>query len=261
MRRLLLIACLGWAALAPTYSAAEPVPTPVKEEMQVDDPFAEEDLDGIPEEIIDDEEFAIVADPLEKVNRGVFWFNDKLYFYVLKPIARVYRRVPESVRVSVANFFDNLGAPVRAFNAAAQAKFARAGDETARFFINSTVGILGLFDPAERYAAIKRTDEDFGQTLGVYGAGPGFYIVLPFLGPSSLRDGVGSIVDTEISPLYAYHEREDKENQYVWLVATDAVNTVSLDKDTYESIKRDALDPYQFVRDAFIQNREGKIKK
>ena len=213
------------------------------------------------DDFLDETDFSIVADPIEPFNRAMFWFNDKLYFYFLKPIARVYRVVPEDIRVSVANFFSNLGAPVRAINAGFQAKFTDAGNEMGRFIINSTVGIAGLFDPAKKFAGIAEKDEDFGQTLGAYGAGPGFYIVLPFFGPSSLRDATGLIIDINMSPVYNYYSKDDKVGELLILKGVDVINSLSLDKDTYEGIKRDALDPYQFLRDAYIQNREGKIRK
>jgi len=199
-----------------------------------------------------------IADPLEPLNRGVFWFNDKLYFYLLKPIARGYRVVPEPARISVSHFFDNLMSPVRFANNVLQFKFSRAGEELGRFVFNSTVGVLGLFDPADSWLDLKRRDEDTGQTLGHYGVGNGFYLVLPALGPSSLRDGVGRVGDYFLEPLsYA---------DITWLEqggirAFDMVNEISLDKDTYEAIKREQLDPYLFIRDAYAQRRAAQVKE
>ena len=199
----------------------------------------------------------VVADPFEGVNRAVFAFNDKLYFYVLKPVARFYRVVPERVRVSVGNFFTNITAPIRVVNNTLQGKIGPAGGELMRFVINTTVGIGGLFDPATRYAAIPKSNEDFGQTLGRYGIGPGPYLVLPMLGPSNVRDGVGWAVDLFLDPLLYLVQGPE----YWAASGTSTVNTVSLDKDTYEGIKRDALDPYLFVRDAYTQHRAGKIER
>lgn len=217
-----------------------------------DQDLAEDFLD-LPE----DEEL-VVSDPIEPVNRAMFWFNDKLYFYVLKPVAKGYRKVvPEPARISVSNFFSNLAAPIRIVNNALQFKFRKAGLEITRFAINTTAGVLGIFDFAEKNAGIPEQEEDFGQTLGTYGAGEGFYMVLPFLGPSNLRDGVGSAVDSFFDPV-AYM---DKTRDYVGVKFVEAVNKISLDKDTYEGIKRDALDPYLFVRDAYTQHRRGKISK
>jgi len=210
---------------------------------EFEDEFAEDELD--------------VYDPLETLNRGIFWFNDKLYFYVLKPIAKLYRYVPEPVRICTANFFSNLTSPIRIANAALQFKFPDAGRQLARFAINSTVGILGLFDPAKKYFALAAKEEDFGQTLGHYGIGPGFYIMLPFLGPSNLRDSIGRLVDLPLDPfIYILNDLE-----YLAVEAFDNINALSLDKNTYEAIKKDALDPYLFIRDAYFQFRAGKIKK
>lgn len=198
-----------------------------------------------------------VWDPIEGFNRGMFWFNDKLYFYALKPVAKGFRYLPESARASISNFFNNLGAPVRLLNAVLQGKINDAGIELSRFIINTTVGIGGLFDPAKNYASLRQTDEDFGQTLGYWGVSPGFYLVLPVLGPSNARDGVALVGDYYVDPM-----EQIWQNREYWIARTvDTVNTVSLDKDTYESIKRDALDPYLFIRDAYMQNRAARVKK
>ncbi len=208
----------------------------------------------------DEEEAPVVSDPLEPFNRGMFWVNDKLYFYLLKPVARVYRVVPEPARNSVNRAFSNLGTPVRFLNATLQFKFKEAGTELGRFVVNSTVGILGLFDPA-RKMGLKKHDEDFGQTLGHYGAGPGFYLVLPLFGPSSLRDGVGRVADTFVDPISSPYYLKLKQEEQIGLKVYDRVNALSLDKDSYEGIKRDALDPYLFVRNAYLQHRAAKVEE
>ena len=205
----------------------------------------------------DDDEILDVYDPLETFNRGMFWFNDKLYFYLLKPIARGYRWIaPEPFRVAVANVFSNLETPVRVINAGLQGKFGDAGNELVRFGTNSTLGILGMFDPAKQHFGIAKKDEDTGQTLGHYGIGPGPYLVLPFLGPSSFRDGVGRIADSYMDIVTHTLENSD----YYYTVAYRAINKLSLDKDTYEGIKKDALDPYLFVRDAWAQYRKNLVE-
>ena len=198
-----------------------------------------------------------VWDPIEGFNRSMFWFNDKLYFYALKPVAKGFRYLPESVLVSVSNFFNNIYAPVRMLNATLQGKINDAGTELSRFIINTTIGIGGLFDPAKKYAGLRQTDEDFGQTLGYWGIGPGFYLVLPILGPSNVRDGAALVGDYYFDPLEQVWQNRD----YWGARAVDTVDTVALDKDTYESIKRDALDPYLFIRDAYMQNRAARVKK
>ena len=199
----------------------------------------------------------LMNDPFEPINRGVFWVNDKLYFYLLKPVARGYRLVvPRPARTAVGNFFSNLATPIRAGNALLQLKPRAFGTELYRFVINTTFGIGGLFDPAKSVAGVKPVTEDFGQTLGYYGAGHGFYLVLPVVGPSSLRDGVGSFVDSFADPL-RYADLETREFVAIKLFA--ATNRLSLDRDTYEGIVRDAIDPYLFIRAAYAQRRLAQV--
>lgn len=199
----------------------------------------------------------LIADPLEPLNRGVFWVNDKLYFVLFKPVARVYRAIlPYRVRVSVGNVFSNLATPVRAGNALLQFKLGDFSTEVYRFIVNSTLGIGGLFDPAANLAGIKPCAEDFGQTLGYYGFGHGFYLVLPVVGPSSLRDGTGSFVDSFADPLhYINMDSED----FLEIKVVDATNRLSLDRDTYEGIVAAAIDPYLFIRTAYVQRRQAQV--
>ena len=219
------------------------------------------DLDDLEDEdapwLEDEDEELNVYDPLETINRGTFWFNDKLYFYLLKPVARGYRWImPEPLMLGIGNFFSNLASPVRIINAGLQGKFADAGNELTRFGVNTTIGIGGLFDTAKDHFNLKKKDEDTGQTLGFYGIGPGPYLVLPFFGPSSFRDGLGLLADSRMDLTYYLWEDLD----YWAAIVLKTVNTVALDKDTYEGIKRDALDPYLFIRDAWTQYRQNKVE-
>ena len=209
----------------------------------------------------DDDTVLEVYDPLEPINRGIFWFNDKMYFYVMKPLARGFRYVPEPWRVSLKNFFNNLQAPVTIVNATLQGKFADAGNELTRFATNTTLGIGGLFDPSKEHFGIRPKEEDTGQTMGYYGVGPGPYLVLPFLGPSNLRDGVSLFADTRLDLAYYIWGKGKDNYDYYGILAFKMINNLSLDKDTYEGIKKDALDPYLFVRDAYAQYRQSQIDK
>jgi phospholipid-binding lipoprotein MlaA len=220
-------------------------------------PDANEDLPFLD----DDDTVLDVYDPLETVNRGIFWFNDKMYFYVLKPLARGFRYVPEPWRVSLKNFFNNLRAPVTIVNATLQGKFSDAGYELTRFATNTTLGIGGLFDPSKEHFGITPRDEDTGQTLGHYGVGPGPYLVLPFLGPSNLRDTIGTFADSRMDLTYYIWGKDKNNYDYLGAILTRTINNLSLDKDTYEGIKKDALDPYLFVRDAYAQYRQNKVEK
>jgi phospholipid-binding lipoprotein MlaA len=205
----------------------------------------------------DDDEELNVWDPLEPINRGTFWFNDKLYFYLLKPVARGYRWImPDPLMLGISNFFSNLASPVRIINAGLQGKFADAGNELTRFGVNTTIGIGGLFDTAKDHFNLTKKEEDTGQTLGYYGIGPGPYLVLPFFGPSSFRDGIGLLADSRMVLTYYLWENRD----YWTAIVLEKVNQVALDRDTYEGVKKDALDPYLFIRDAWAQYRQNKVE-
>ena len=221
-------------------------------------PGSDSDIDYGMEDIPSAEKVTI-EDPLEPFNRAMFTFNDRLYFWFLKPVAQGYSAVvPEPARVSVRNFFSNLRTPVRFANCILQANLIGAATEIFRFLINSTVGLAGLFDPAgsEEINLLKQ-DEDFGQTLGVYGAGQGFYLVWPILGPSSPRDTVGMVGDFFAYPLSYL------DPWYAWLAVRgyQAVNDTSLSIGDYEAIKEAAIDPYVAVRNAYAQYRQKKIEE
>lgn len=206
----------------------------------------------------DDESTAVppIADPLESFNRASFAFNDKLYRGVLKPIARGLRVLPEPVRVSMSNFFTNLGTPISAASALLQGDPKNAASELGRFVINSTVGIVGLLDPATDMG-LRQDEEDLGQTLARYGVGHGMYLVVPFFGSTSARDLVGSIGTAGWNPLY--QELDPGEIAAINLASAEVA--LSLDKDTYEAFYDSSLDPYIFFRSAWTQNRAGAVEK
>ncbi|MBW2350940.1 MAG: VacJ family lipoprotein [Deltaproteobacteria bacterium] len=199
-----------------------------------------------------------IRDPLEGFNRGIFAFNDFFYFKVLKPVARGYGFIaPEPVRVRVKNFFYNIGFPVRFVNDILQIKFKRAGQDTCRFVLNSTVGILGFFNPAQKYPWLNPPPEDTGQTLGIWGIGNGLYIVLPIFGPSTLRDSVGLVGD------YFLQHVSYIEPFYISLGARsyEIINNTSLSIGEYESFKESALDPYTALKDAYMQHRKKAVQE
>ena len=218
------------------------------EEEQDDFFFFEE------EQVFDDE----IADPFESINRIVFSLNDRLYRVVLSPVVRTYRAVPPSVRVSISNFYENLTAPVSAINALLQLDLPNAGTEMTRFIVNSTIGILGFFDPATKFN-IKEDREDFGQTLAHYGVGHGFYMVLPILSFSSLRDLSGRLGNSYLNPIDQVWDPE--LDDYIAFQALDEINDFSFDVDTYTSLYDSALDPYIFFRSAYVQNRAGAVNQ
>ena len=194
-------------------------------------------------------------DPLEPINRVAHQFNEDLDRALLRPIARSYARVmPEPVQIGVSNVFFNAKYPVTMVNNALQGKFVPAFSDLGRITLNTTLGIGGLFDPATA-VGLERYDEDFGQTLGAWGVPSGIYVVVPFLGPYTLRDGIGSIVDDFAEPR-SYLEDDstryglwagDKFDRRVRLLDADAV----LDR---------TGDSYAFIRSAYLQRREFLVK-
>ncbi|PMR67691.1 MlaA family lipoprotein [Halomonas heilongjiangensis] len=191
-------------------------------------------------------------DPWEGFNRRVFVFNDALDRAVLKPVARGYRRVtPQPVQTGVGNFFSNLGEIRTALNSVLQGKPGNAGIATSRFLINTTVGIGGLWDFAT-HMEITGREEDFGQTLGAWGVGEGAYLVLPFLGPSTVRDTAGLPLDMYTYPVTYV---EDDKVRY-GLTGLRIVDTRAGLLDQEELIRGDR---YSFIRDAWLQRRRFEV--
>ena len=217
----------------------------------------DDEYDEYDDEYADEEDVELIPDPLIGVNTGLYHFNDKMYFWLLKPVARGYKFIiPMEFRSVIVNVFYNIRFPVRFINCLLQGKGRKAGAEFGRFFINSTVGILGLGNVAAHWPVFQTSKEDLGQTFAVWGIGNGAYLTLPFLGPSSLRDGLGRVGDTFLDPFW-------------WLVddfwisvgirAGEAVNETSLRIGQYEALKEAALDPYVMLRNAYVQNRNKLI--
>lgn len=198
-----------------------------------------------------------LPDPLEPLNRVSFAFNDKFYFWLLKPVAQGYKAIlPQDLRVGVRNFYTNLNGPVRVANCLLQARFQCAGTETLRFMLNSVLGLAGFLD-AGKDAKLPKEDADFGQTLGVWGFTPGFYIDWAFLGPSTLRESFGFAGDLLLDPFFYL-----VNHPAVYAVQPiNILNETSLRIGEYEDLKEAALDPYVALKDAYFQYRENKIKK
>ena len=242
---------------APPAQALETIPE--KTDQIPSSPDVEETF----EDDLFEEEFAAqqvkVPDPISSLNRGMFHFNDKLYFWVLKPVARGYMAiVPDIFRRGVKNFFYNLTMPVRVVNCILQGKGNAAASEFSRFVVNTTAGGLGFGNPADQNPdLVVSTGEDLGQTFGKYGIGNGFYIVWPILGPSTLRDSVGLVGDFFMNPL-SYVEYSET---WLALKGFDLVNQTSFHIGEYEALKNSALDPYIALRNSYLQYREKKIKE
>ncbi|HSF58889.1 MAG TPA: VacJ family lipoprotein [Candidatus Binatia bacterium] len=198
-------------------------------------------------------------DPWEPFNERMFWFNrEVLDRFVLKPVATAWDFVlPNQVQRGVHNVFDNLAVVRRVVNNTLQLKFAGAAKEAARFTINSTIGVVGFFDVAKEGFGIEQSDQDMGLTFGVWGVGPGPFLVLPFLPPLTVRDGIGFLVDTAMTP-YIYF--------IPWYASlggtvTNTVNERSLNLDRYERVEEATVDLYAAVRSAYLQRRAAAIRQ
>lgn len=195
-------------------------------------------------------------DPLEGFNRAMYTFNDKLDKYALKPLAKGYRAItPAPVSKGISNFFGNLHDPVIMLNNLLQGKPGQAVSDLGRFLVNTTVGIAGLFDVASRWG-LQKHNEDFGQTLAVWGVGDGPYLVLPFFGPSNLRDGPAMIVDWEAYPPNHMEERSTRDK----LLLVEVIDKRAQLLDASDILNQAAgQDPYVFVREASRQRRRNLI--
>lgn len=204
--------------------------------------------------------FGDIPDPLEPVNRFIFAINDAIDTFLLKPIAVTYRFwTPQGVQNSVTNFVRNLDAPVVLVNDLLQGEWDRAEVTASRFFINTTAGFGGLFDVASA-SGYPYHDEDFGQTLGSYGVGPGIYVVLPVFGPSNARDAVGLLVDSYTDPWNNWARVEGEEE---WMYARGALEGLDLrarNIDSLDEVRRDAIDYYARLRSLYTQSRVDQIR-
>lgn len=219
-------------------------------ENLLEDDFMEEDF---LDEINDDEIF----DPLEPMNRLFFDVNDKLYFWVIKPVNRVYSAaLPDDIRGCLANFFDNIASPVRLLNNLLQGDFEDAGVVLSRFVINTTFGIFGFCDAAYQEFDLAPRPADFGQTLGRYGVGEGLFLYLPVIGPSNARDFLGYLTDTYSHPVPYLSENIIEESVYY---SVGKINFISLNPSLYDDMKKFSLDPYIAVRQAFYDYRRARI--
>ena len=238
---ILLLACSGYA------KGSDPSARKTQE-TEFRDPFAEENGPSKTK----------VSDPLERVNRTFFHFNEHLYRWVLRPVSKGYRTVaPKPFRECVDRLFTNVNYPVRLVNNMLEARLKSAGIETARFVVNSTVGVGGLFDPASRWK-LEAQPADFDQTLAIYRIPSGIYLNLPILGPSSVRGTVGMAGDAALNPAWYFN---------VPIAATvgaeglKKVNDTSLHIEEYDDLMSATLDPYVALRSAYFESHSNRTKK
>ena len=201
-----------------------------------------------------------VNDPLESMNRAIFEFNEGLQDVLLRPIAKFYNaNVNLTVRQGISNFLDNLSSPVIFANDLLQGEFERALTTFGRAFINTTIGIVGFADVASELGT-ERHDEDFGQTLAVYGMGEGFYLVLPIFGPSSPRDAIGKLViDPYLDPLGLWLGNTDRQNIEYTLAGADGLDEYAGIVDELNQVKKTSVDYYAAVRSLYRQKRKTEI--
>ncbi len=225
------------------------------ENLSLDDDL--DDLDAFDDFGGDSTELPSYSDPLEPMNRIFFTFNDKLYYWILKPFSNAYSAcLPFDIRFSIGNFVNNLAAPIRLFNNLLQWKLDESGIVLSRFFINTTLGVYGFGDPALSEFGLEPKPEDFGQTLAVWGFGEGVYLCLPIIGPSNVRDTIGFAADAYSHPMVYYVEELSTSAVYY---AGSRVNLLSLNPDVYEDLKKYSLDPYISMRQVYLDYRRGMI--
>ncbi|MFZ5609792.1 MAG: MlaA family lipoprotein [Pseudomonadota bacterium] len=196
---------------------------------------------------------------MERLNRATFHFNQVVEQVILRPVAKTYRTVlPGPIRAGVRSALRNLKGPVILANDLLQGEGARAGVTLRRFLVNSTLGLGGLFDPAARLG-LAFHDEDFGQTLAVWGVGEGAYLVLPVLGPSSLRDGVGLAGTIVMDPVFWVARETDAGELTLARRSLDGIDDLAQNIENLDEIKTSSLDYYAALRSFYIQNRRAEI--
>ena len=212
----------------------------------------------------EDNEFVEKCPSMENYNRFMTEKNDYLYIEIFKPVANGYNKITNKpIRDGIDNFFYNLAFPLRFVNNILQLEIKDATEEIGIFVINSTIGIFGIFKPAQEYFNLENHNEDFGQTLATYGIGSGCHIVLPLFGPSNVRDIVGMSFNSQVDMIdnnfYNNYYIDNKDAIYTKMFKK--LNESPEDIKEYEILKSDAIDLYPYLRDAYEQYREKQIKE
>ncbi|MDO8962695.1 MAG: VacJ family lipoprotein [Methylophilus sp.] len=199
-------------------------------------------------------------DPLEGINRGIYKFNDVTDRALIKPVATAYKTVtPSPIRRGISNFFSNIGTLTTVINDILQLKFAHAFTDAGRFVINSTFGLAGFIDVASM-DNIEKRNEDFGQTLGHWGVGTGAYLVLPFVGPSTVRDATGLVFDTVTSDPITYTHNIGEIRLHNQLRTAQLIDKRAQLLDASDIVDNASIDPYAFLRDAYLQRRASLVQ-
>jgi len=199
-----------------------------------------------------------VYDPLESINRAIFSFNNVADKIILEPAAKGYRQLPSPIQSGISNFLGNLKMPLVILNQFLQGQGGNAFQSTGRFVVNSTAGVFGIIDIADKIG-LEEKEEDFGQTLATWGVGDGFYIVLPIFGPSNLRDTGGMLLTLATDPINAYAVREGEGEFILLRTSVNAVNQRSKIIDEVNALRDNSVDYYAAVRSSYYQNRKAAI--
>ena len=202
----------------------------------------------------------------EDISRSIFSFNMALDEAIIEPLAKGYNKLPNPIKTGTGNFTSNISTLLSIPNSLLQGNIKEFGQASASVLINTTVGILGIFNPAEKIG-LKPHKEDVGQTLGSYGFGPGCYFVLPVLGPTTARDSIGLVADTFIDP-FAHITLREKELfgisgnslDYYSVKGTTAVDFRSDNLTNFDSLEKNSIDLYSTFKSVYLQNRSNKIK-
>ena len=210
-------------------------------------------IEDLINEDIDESATLSVSDPLEKINRLTHGFNDKAYTYIAKPVSKAYGTVmPDPIEKGLANAFSNLRYPKRLASNLLQGRFEGAAKETGKFLLDSTAGVAGFMKPSERHLVLQNSPEDVGQAFGSWGLGHGPYLVLPLLGPSTLRDTVGMVGDGFLDPVSYIGPVPYRLGARGFEITNDSPRMMA----DYDALKQGSIDPYTSLRDAYVQARE-----
>ena len=222
------------------------------------------------EELSNSNDTRSAKDCFEGLSRVMFKFNHTLDSAILEPVAKGYRAIPSPIRKGTGNALDNLRSLLTFSNNILQGNFRAAGNTAGRFAINTTVGILGIFDPAAKLGLKEKDKEDFGQTMGVWGTNTGCYFVLPILGPTTTRDAIGLVGNVFLDPVYQITHNTEMDNgiigngsysehNYYYYKGSGAVDFRSKNIESFNSIEQNSIDLYASVKSLYLQDREAKI--
>lgn len=219
------------------------------------------DIEDLFEDDFEIENAPTINDPFEGLNRAIFNFNDGIYTHIATPLANTYKNVmPDPVEKGIGNVFTNLKFPSRFVGSLLQGKLKRAGQETAKFVINTTIGLGGIFKASDNYD-LDPPKEDISQAFASWGIGHGFYVVVPILGPTSARDFIGDLADGAVEPIPSPWSQVDDSTARLAILLVEKANQLPQLINAYDSMSRSAIDKYAAVRDGYTQHRTKLVEE